>query len=257
MNDNDKSKVNAFVLDNELFITVWLDAEIGDVLEEISVDIDGDEVWFDEIDPGYVFGSKVVKFPVIQVNEIPDEDFEITVFADFSKGEDQEFTPKVDLEDLDEEEDEDDEEDMDEDMYPAAPAIANKLLKNAGIPNRVDGVNLIAAVSAAMAEDEAMNGIEKDDEDYADEVEEFLFEKLNDILDKNEIGELDFDDDELSDFAELLADINKTVGKPETQKIKVEITEVKNNDKVEDDDEDEVEDEDEDEDEGHGKGKKN
>jgi len=258
MNDNNKSRVNAFILDEELFITLWLDAEIGDVLEEISVEIDGDGVWHDDIDPGYVFGSKVYKFPVIQVNEIPDEDFEITVFADFSTGYDQELTKKVDLEDLDEEdddeEDEDDEEDMDDDMYPAAPAIANKLLKDAGIPNRVDGVNLIAAVSAAMTEDEEFGGFEKDDDEYAGEVEEFLIELLEDHFDESYT--------DLDDFAD---EMDTTIEKQEVKKINVEITDVDKKDKEDkedkevkvkdfeddgdDDDDDDDEDDDDDDDE--------
>jgi hypothetical protein len=253
MNDKDKSRVNAFVLDDELFITVWLDAEVGDVLEEISVEINGYGEWYEDFGTGYVFGSKVVKFPVIQIDDIPEEDFEITVFANFSTGDDQELTKKVDLEDLDEEDDDDeddDEEDMDDDMYPAAPAVANKLLKDNNIPNRVNGVNLIAAVAAEFAD------ADKTEEDFAEDVEAFLIDQLNDVLDE--------DIDELSDLDDYFDKKDKDLVASESNKIKVEIGEPDKKDKEDkedndvkgkgvdkdgDDDDDDEDDDDEEEDE--------
>lgn len=264
MNDKDKSSVNAFILDDELFITVWLDAEIGDVLEEISVEInDDDDVmadWSDDFEVSHEFGSKVFKYTFEAVDYTPADEFEIKVVARFDEKDDLVLTKKIDLEDLDEEdddeEDEDDEEDMDDDMYPAAPAVANKLLKEAGIPNRVGEKNLIALVAAMMDEDESFDSVEKDDVDeYKDAVEDFLIDQLKLMFE-------DENSDQLLDYVDDIAELAKPVMKPDVEKGKPEFVDDHNDDDDDDDDEDDDEDEDdEDEDEddndkNHGKGGK-
>jgi hypothetical protein len=135
----------------------------------------------------------------------PLDDFEVKVFVSLDDESELLLTKKVDLEDLDEEdddeEDEDDEEDMDDDMYPAAPAVANKLLKEAGIPNRVGEKNLIALVAAMMDEDESFDSVEKDDVDeYKDAVEDFLIGQLKLMFEDENGGEL-------SDFLDEIADL--------------------------------------------------
>jgi len=260
-------------MDEPFFITVWVKANIDDKLESLDVTIldgEGNVDWSENVVVDHEFITDAHKFTFEAVDFTPMDKFEIFVVADFADDEiggvedSKMVTVKTDKE-KDKDKDKDDDVEMENDNYPAAPAIANKLLKEAGIPNRVGNINLIEAVSEAMNEDEEFEGIEKDDTGYADEVEEFLFEKLNEILDENGIGELDFDDDELSDFVELIANISKTIEKTEVNKIDVEITELKNNNKGNDNEEEEEDDDDEDEDdeddddeddENNGKGKK-
>ncbi|MZQ99771.1 MAG: hypothetical protein GT601_19060 [Acidaminobacter sp.] len=247
MKDKNQSGVNAFVLDDDLFITVWLDAEVGDILKEISVEInDDDDViaeWFDDFEVSHEFGSKVFKYTFEAVDYTPADEFEITVFADFSDGEDQVLTKKVDLEDLDkednDEDDEDDEEDLDEDMDPAAPAVANRLLKEADIPNRVEGVNLIALVAGEMNEEEPFGLDEIEDlEDLEVAVEGFLVDQLNDMLGKTH--------NDLADFTDHFTDTEKTVGKPVVEKMKPQ--QLDNDDDEDDEDDDDEDDDDEDDD---------
>lgn len=243
-NDNPKKdeasepKISAYVLDELLFITVWLDEELGEDLEGLTAEIfeedeDDPEAETSEFEMTSGFGSKGYKYIFEGIEYTPVDEFEIRVTAEFDDAEDQIFTKSMELEDIDV----DNENMMDDDLYPAAPAIANKLLKEYGIPNRVGTVNLIAAVSAAMAEDEEFADLEKDDEDYAEEVEAFLVDKLNDIFDT--------EDDELSDFEDEIADLEKPNMKSEENKINVKLSDLEDDDK--DEDEDEVDDKDDDE----------
>lgn len=273
MNDKDKSSVNAFVLDDKLFITVWLDAEIGDELDELFVEVvEGEDVVktsndYDDFEEVEKFGTIMYMYTFDAIEYTPLDDFEVKVFVSLDDESELLLTKKVDLEDLDEddddEEDEDDEEDMDDDMYPAAPAVANKLLKEAGIPNRVGEKNLIALVAAMMDEDESFDGVEKDDVDeYKDAVEDFLIDQLK-LMFEDENG------DQLLDFVDDIAELAKPVMKPDVEKGKPEFVDDHNDDDddededdEDEDDEDEDEDEDEDDededdnDENHGKGGK-
>lgn len=51
----------------------------------------------------------------------------------------------------------------DGDDYPAAPAVAHKLLKQAGVKNKYDGGNYIADVTAEMRLDGTFRGVKKSD----------------------------------------------------------------------------------------------
>lgn len=258
MKDKDRSKVDAFILDDDLFITVWLDAELGEQLEKLSVEVfeDGDVLEesdkYDESEAVKKFNTIMYKYTFEAIEYTPMDDFEVIAYVEL-EGDESDFvlTKKVDLEDLDEDDDdEDDEEDMDDDMYPAAPAIANKLLKDAGIPNRVDGVNLIAAVATEFSD------ADKADAHFAEEVEDFLIDLL----------EAHFDDEftDLDDFAAEFSKMDITVEKPKVNNIKVEVNDVDNNDDDDDDDDnnddnDDDDDDDDDDDnnnENQGKGKK-
>jgi len=262
-NDKDKSQVNAFILDDELFITVWLDKEIGDELDELLVEVvEGEDVieTSSDYDSEEVekFGTIMYMYTFDAIEYTPLDDFEVKVFISLDDDADSELllTKKVDLEDLDEEddddeEDEDDEEDMDDDMYPAAPAVANKLLKEAGIPNRVEGVNLIALVAGEMNE-EAPFGLDEieDLEDLEAAVEGFLVNQLNDLLEKTH--------NDLADFTKHFVGMEKTVGKPVVEKINPQqLDEDEDDDNDEEDDDDDDDDEDDDnKGENPGKGNK-
>lgn len=266
-NNDLESKISADVIDEFLFITVWLDKEIGDELDELLVKVVEDEVVvktsddYDDFEEVEKFGTIMYMYTFDAIEYTPLDDFEVKVFVTLDDESELVLTKKVDLEDLDEEddddeEDEDDEEDMDYDMYPAAPAIANKLLKDNNIPNRVNGVNLIAAVAEEFAD------ADKTAPDFADDVEDFLIDQLDEALD-----DLDDDIEDLSDLDEYFEKTDKEMVTSEVNKIKVKITDVDNNDDVEDDEEDDEDDDDQDDDddededdddddENHGKGGK-
>lgn len=245
--------------DEPFLIKILVDASVGDELEKLVVTIDeedGDYEYTFNKKVKHVFGEDVFEYTFEAPELTPMKEFEITVVAKFDNDvEDLEASETVEVETEAEDEEEEDEA-KDEDMYPAAPAIANKMLREYGIPNRVNGVNLIAAVSEAMIEGEKFYGAEKDDEDYAENVEEFLVEKLNEALDE-ELGndeELDDEIDELSDLEGFFDRMDQDLVNHNVNKIKVDISDVekvnkaaKNNEKDDDEDEDEDDDDDDDE----------
>jgi len=225
------------------FITVWVMADIGDELENLEVTIEDEDSDYDvTFDHAVVheFGSTVFKYTFEAPELTPMDKFEITVVAEF---EDEDIIGVEDSKDVEVlAEDDDDEEEMDDDMYPAAPAIANKLLKDAGIPNRVmndegEAVNLIALVAAEMHEEEPFDLEESDSlEELKDAIDDFLVDELNLLLGKSH--------DELSDFTNHFVDMEKNVTEPKTDKIKPQ----HDNDDDEDDEDDMNDDEDDDDD---------
>ncbi|SCZ81352.1 hypothetical protein [Acidaminobacter hydrogenoformans] len=234
-------KISAYVLDDLLFITVWLDAELGEDLEGLTAEIfeedkEDPEEKTSEFEMTSGSASKGYKYIFEGIEYTPVDEFEIRVTAEFDDAEDLILTKSMELKDIDV----DNENMMDDDLYPAAPAIANKLLKEYGIPNRVGTVNLIAAVSAAMTENEEFADLEKDDEDYAEEVEEFLVDELNEIFDTGY--------DDLSDFDDEIADLQKPNMKSEENKMNVKLSDLEDDGDDEDDDKDDEDDDDDDDD---------
>ncbi len=80
--------------------------------------------------------------------------------------------------DLEEDADEDDDADAlseDGDNCPAAPAVANKILKARGIKNHYAGGNYIADVAQEMGPNGEFQGVQKcDKEEYQEKIESFL-----------------------------------------------------------------------------------
>lgn len=212
-------KVDAFILGEELFITVWIDAELGDELDDLWAELYVDDELTNEFDDFTLVsktGSKVYKY-VSEGIEPPTEDFDILVNAEFNDSDDDfEIRKSFEFDDI-EEDTEDSDEEMDDDMYPAAPAVANKLLKKAEIQNRVEGVNLIALVAAEMNEDEPFGLDEEvDQEDFEDAVKDFLILQLNKIF----FEEDDDYVDELEDFTTEIGASEKPVANPNADKVK-------------------------------------
>lgn len=86
--------------------------------------------------------------------------------------------------DDDDDDDDDDGEDKVMDNYPAAPAVANKILKELGISNRYMGTNLISEVSKKMGPNTEFNGVLKTDADnYEDEIRDFLNDRIAELED--------------------------------------------------------------------------
>jgi len=82
----------------------------------------------------------------------------------------------------DDDDDDDDDEDEAMDNYPAAPAVANKILKELGVSNRYMGSNLISEVAKKMGPNTEFNGVLKTDaDDYEDEIREFLEDRIDDL----------------------------------------------------------------------------
>lgn len=245
--------------DEPFLIKILVDASVGDELEKLVVTIDeedGDYEYTFDKKVKHVFGEEVFEYTFEAPELTPMEAFKITVVAEFDNDvEALEASETFDVtsEAEDDEKEEEAGQEEEQDMYPAAPSIANKLLRVYGIPNRVNGVNLIAAVSEAMINGEQFDDADKDDAEYAENVEEFLIGKLNDVLDE----ELDDEIDELSDLEGFFDPMDKELVNHDVNKIKMNISDVEkvykagkneDNDEDEEDDDDDHDDDDDDHD---------
>lgn len=86
--------------------------------------------------------------------------------------------------DATEDDDGNDDDDKIMDNYPAAPAVANKILKEMGKPHRYRGTNLISEVSRTMGPGTDFNGVSKTDiKDYEDEIRDFLSDLIDELED--------------------------------------------------------------------------
>lgn len=84
----------------------------------------------------------------------------------------------------DDDDDDDDDEDKVMDNYPAAPAVANKILKEMGISNRYRGTNLISEVSKLMGPNTEFDGVLKTDaEDYEEAIRDYLEDRIDELED--------------------------------------------------------------------------
>ncbi|WP_092593107.1 hypothetical protein [Acidaminobacter hydrogenoformans] len=183
----------------DVTIKGWIQADEGDMLESLRIEIehldgDADEVIniIDASDDSVMMSNEKFEFEADW--DLSEEgDFEITVFARIDVDEDvddevlrDEVTVEVIYdEDYDDDEDEDDD-DKDEamDNHPAAPAIANKLLKDWGYANRYRGTNLISEVAKFMGPNTDFDGESKlDAEDYEDAIEAFLKDRIDELDD--------------------------------------------------------------------------
>lgn len=199
--------------DDPILIKGWVKAlDEDDQLESVIVEIDGpdyegDEFFevFDEDDDDEWDFEDDFEFEIddwIVDEDFDDETFTITLTAvinpvgnfdedDYSYFDEDDdviiLTNSVEVEILfDEDYDDDDEDDDDNDEvmdnYPAAPAIANKLLKAEGYANRYKGTNLISAVSKKMGPNTDFNGVSKlDAVKYEQEIWNFLDDLIDDL----------------------------------------------------------------------------
>jgi hypothetical protein len=218
--------------DEPFFITVWVEANVGDKLENLVISFEDEESDYEYTfnrKVKHVFDETVFEYSFEAPELTPMDEFKITVVAEFEDNDIEGVEDSKSVVVVEEDENGEDDEDG---MLPAATAIANMLLKEVGIPNRVEGVNLIAAVAAEMAkgdafEDDDMKALEGD-------VEDFLVDLLNDILDESK--------NDLDEFKEMNFDMMNPSAKPEVAKVKPQA------DDVDDDDNDEEEEEEEDDD---------
>jgi len=154
---------NDIVVENwsdDTLIKGWIQADEGDVLEFLRIEIDGDGApqyitLVDQPSEYVMLSNDKFNFEA-EWNLSVEDEFVITVFAWINPDEDgddedvlkfeDEITVEVIFDD-DENGDNDDNDDKVMDTYPAAPAVANKILKEMGISNRYMGTNLISEVS--------------------------------------------------------------------------------------------------------------
>jgi hypothetical protein len=86
--------------------------------------------------------------------------------------------------DDDDDDDDDDGEDKVMDNYPAAPAVANKILKEMGISNRYRGTNLISEIARLMGPNTEFDGVLKTDvDDYEQAIRDYLEDRIEDLED--------------------------------------------------------------------------
>ncbi|MDK9711129.1 hypothetical protein [Acidaminobacter sp.] len=188
------------VVDNwsdDTLIKGWVQADEGDVLEFLRIEIDGDGApqyitLIDQPSEYVMLSNDKFNFEA-EWNLSVEDEFVITVFAWINPDEDGDgddvlkFEDEITVEviyDEDENGDNGDNDDKDMDNYPAAPAVANKILKELGISNRYMGTNLISEVSKLMGPNTEFNGVLKTDaDDYEDEIRDFLNDRIDELED--------------------------------------------------------------------------
>lgn len=185
----------------DVTIKGWIQADEGDMLESLRIEIvnldEDTNEWIDIIDDPdeYVMLSNE-KFEFEADWDLSEEgEFEINVLARIDVDEDNDDIVldddvTVDVifdEDYDDDEDDDDKDEA-MDNYPAAPAIANKLLKDWGYANRFMGTNLVSEVAKFMGPNTDFDGVSKmDAEDYEEAIEDFLKDRIDELKDMDEM----------------------------------------------------------------------
>jgi hypothetical protein len=188
------------VVDNwsdDTLIKGWIQADEGDVLEFLRIEIDGDGVpqyitLIDQPSEFVMLSNDKFNFEA-EWNLSVEDEFVITVFAWINPDEDGDdddvlkFEDEITVEviyDEDENGDDDDDDDNVMDNYPAAPAVANKILKELGISNRYMGTNLISEVAKEMGPNTEFDGVLKTDAvDYELAIRNYLEDRIDELED--------------------------------------------------------------------------
>lgn len=171
----------------------WIQADEGDMLESLEIEIKDLNLnktkWIilidnDEADEFVMMSNE--KFIFEEKWDLTNEgDFRITLHATINPdegGADLHLSDSFEVEvTLDKDVEDDEEKDMDN--YPAAPAVANKILRELGISNRYMGTNLISEVSKKMGPNTEFNGVLKTDADVYDEIRDFLNDRIEELED--------------------------------------------------------------------------
>lgn len=172
---------------NDPLIKGWIKADEGDVLESLVIEVQqigqSGKVTMTLIDEASEFVTMSndhyyfeKKWDVTKAG-----DFRITVNAVLDVDESVNDRPLNDSQDVKVTLNPNYQGDKDEDMgtYPAAPAVAGKILKSYGIPNNVGGKNLIALVAKKMGPGTDFNGIAKTNTvQYKAAITDFLEDQL-------------------------------------------------------------------------------
>lgn len=172
---------------NDPLIKGWIKADEGDMLESLVIEVQeigqSGKVTMSLIDEASEFVTMSnnnyyfeKKWDVTKAG-----DFRITVNAVLDVDESVNDRPLNDSHDVKVTLNPNYQGDKDEDMeaYPAAPAVAGKILKSYGIPNNVGGKNLIALVAKKMGPGTDFNGVAKTNTvQYKAAITDFLEEQL-------------------------------------------------------------------------------
>lgn len=185
----------------DVTIKGWIQADEGDMLESLRIEIvnldEDTNEWIDIIDDpdDYVMLSNE-KFEFEADWDLSEEgEFEINVLARIDVDENNvdivlDDDVAVDVifdEDYDDDDEDDDDKDEAMDNYPAAPAIANKLLKEMDMANRYRGTNLISEVAKFMGPNTDFDGESKlDAEEYEEAIKTFLEDRIEELEDMDE-----------------------------------------------------------------------
>lgn len=188
------------VVDNwsdDTLIKGWIQADEGDVLKFLRIEIDGDGApqyitLIDQPSEYVMLSNDKFNFEA-EWNLSVEDEFVITVFAWINPDEDGDDDDVLKFEDeitveviFDENENGDngDNDNKDMDNYPAAPAVANKILKELGISNRYMGTNLISEVSKLMGPNTEFDGVlKKDAVKYEEAIRDYLEDRIEELED--------------------------------------------------------------------------